>query len=212
LRWKRFRRRKKPEPDPNRFRLAQEDIELFQSSPDLEVAYFDESAFSLQGVVPYGWQPEDERYEIPVGPEHGNIQVLGIEEEDGSVYGYLHRGRVVGKTVVEVIEDYSQRIPRNTVLILDRASVHTCELVAEHIETWNDRGLFLYFLPPQSQELNDIERLWKRLKYQELPIDSWESFTSLVTDRETSPRRKRRSRSHSWVSPFSEGIHFLPPA
>jgi hypothetical protein len=28
----------------------------------------------------------------------------------------------------------------------------------------------------------------------------------------TSPRRKRRSRSRSWVSPFSEGIHFLPPA
>ena len=93
----------------------------------------------------------------------------------------LFRSSVYGKTVAEVLEDYSQRITFPTVVILDNASVHTCRLVDDQMDRWNERGLFFYFLPPQSPELNDIERLWQRLKYQDLPIDAWESLTSLVT-------------------------------
>lgn len=181
LRWKRFRRSiQKPRDHARRFRLAMQEIEDLRSMPELELAYFDEAAFSLQGVVPYGWQPVGERSHVPVGAERGNIQVLGIQEESGTTYGYLHKGIVYGKTVAQVLDDYSQRITRPTVLILDNASVHTCGLVQDQLETWNERGLYLYFLPPQSPELNDIEPLWKKLKYQELPIDAWESLCSLI--------------------------------
>jgi transposase len=181
LRWKRFRRSTQKPPDhPRRFRLAMEEIEELRSMADLELAYFDEAAFSLQGVVPYGWQPIGQRSRVTVGTQRGNVQVLGIQEESGITYGYLHRGKVCGKTVAEVLDDYSQRIERPTVLILDNASVHTCRLVEDQMETWNERGLCFYFLPPQSPELNDIERLWKKLKYQDLPIAAWESLCSLV--------------------------------
>jgi len=181
LRWKRFRRSTQKPPDHGRqVRLAMEEIEQLRSFPDLELAYFDEAAFSLQGVVPYGWQPIGERAHVSVGTERGNVQVLGIQEESGITYGYLHKGTVYGKTVAEVLDDYSQRIERPTVLILDNASVHTCGLVQEQMDTWNERGLFFYSLPSKSPELNAIERLWKKLKYQELPIDAWESLGSLV--------------------------------
>lgn len=37
-----------------------------------------------------------------------------------------------------------------------------------------------YHLPPYSPELNAIERFWKKLKYQLLPVGAWESFTTLL--------------------------------
>lgn len=180
LRWKRFRRSQRNQRDEQRFQLAAEEIQELRSMPDLELAYFDEAAFSLQAVVPYGWQPIGERAEVPVGAERGNVQVLGIQEELGDIYGYLHKGTVYGTTVTEVMDHYSQRITQLTVMIIDNASVHTCKLVADQMDKWNERGLFFYFIPPHSPELNAIERLWKKLKYQILPIDCWESFFSLL--------------------------------
>ena len=180
LKWKRFRRSMKQRRDDEEFRQAIGEIEELRSMPNIDLAYFDESAFSLKGIVPYGWQPEGVRYEVPVGPERGNIQVLGIEEENGKTFGYLHKGRVFGSTVAEVLDDYSQRLRRPTVLVLDNASVHTCNLIADKMGAWNERGLYFYFLPPYSPELNAIESLWDKLKYQQLPIDAWESFTSLL--------------------------------
>jgi len=180
FRWKRFRRSQRKQRDEQQFRLAIEEIEELRSMPELKLAYFDEAAFSLQAVVPYGWQPIGERCEVPVGAERGNVQVLGIQEEAGETFGYLHRGKVYGSTVAEVLEDYSQRINDPTVLILDNASVHTCQLVADRMSDWNERGLMFYFLPPHSPELNAIERLWDKLKHQILPVDCWERLPSLV--------------------------------
>lgn len=180
FRWKRFRRWQRKQRNEAEFRAALEEIQELRSSPDLQLAYFDEAGFSLQGVVPYGWQQIGTRRVVPVGAERGSIQVLGVQEEDGECYGYLHKGRVNGGVVADVLEDYSQSITYPTLLILDNASVHTCRVVEEHLDAWNDRGLYLYFLPTYSPELNAIERLWKKLKYQELPTTCWEHLSSLV--------------------------------
>jgi transposase len=103
-------------------------------------------AVSLSGVVPYGWQPIGERQEVSVGAR-GVVQVLGIFEEHGETLGYLHRGSVKGTTVAEVLDDYSHRITQPTVLILDNATVHTCNLIFDSMPAWNARGLYFYFLP-----------------------------------------------------------------
>jgi transposase len=180
LRWKRFRRSQRKQRDERQFRLALEEIEQLRSLPDTQLAYFDEAGFSTQAIVPYGWQPIGTRGEVPVGRERKSIQVLGIQEEAGDVYGYLHQGIVYGTTVAQVLDDYSQHISTDTILILDNASVHTCNLVFDRMDGWNERGLYLYFLPPHSPELNAIERLWKKLKYQKLPIACWDRVSSLA--------------------------------
>lgn len=178
FRWKRMRKSLWKRRDQREFRLAQQDIEELRLLPGVDVAFFDEAAFSLSGVVPYGWQPIGIRGDVHVGAR-GTIQVLGITVDGGDTYGYLHRGKVSGQTVEEVLEDFSRRIQRPTMLILDNASVHTCSLVANHIAAWNERNLYFYFLPTYSPELNDIERLWEKLKYQILPLDAWQSFADL---------------------------------
>ena len=45
---------------------------------------------------------------------------------------------------------------------------------------WEEKGLFLYFLPSYCPELNLIEILWRMIKYHWLPIKAYDNFKSLV--------------------------------
>lgn len=56
-----------------------------------------------------------------------------------------------------------------TLVITDRASVHTCPHVAQKRREWKLLGLTLAFLPLYSSELNLMELEWRQLKYNDLP-------------------------------------------
>jgi transposase len=47
---------------------------------------------------------------------------------------------------------------------MDNARVHTAAKVKFELEAWQQRGLFIFYLPPYSPHLNIAERLWKELK------------------------------------------------
>lgn len=47
---------------------------------------------------------------------------------------------------------------------MDNARIHTAAKVKQAMKTWQNRGLFLFYLPPYSPHLNIAERLWKELK------------------------------------------------
>lgn len=181
LSWKRFRRSLRKKRDEKAFRLAQDELAELLDEPSLDVVYFDEAGFSLKGVVPYGWLPAGERSDVPVTGAHGsNIQAIGFEHQDGHTQAYLHKGYVNTQTVIEIMDDFCETIEQTMVVILDNASCHTSHAFKECLERWDDRGLLVYHLPPYSPELNSIERLWKKLKYQLMPVDAWEKFSTLL--------------------------------
>lgn len=181
LTWKRFRRSLRQKRDEKAFRRAQHELAKMLDEPSLDVVYFDEAGFSLKGVVPYGWLPVGERTEVPVTGAHGStIQVLGFEHEDGTAQTYLHKGYVNTEIVIEVLDDYCETLEQTTVVVLDNASCHTSAAFQASTERWAERGLLVYYIPPYSPELNSIERLWKKLKYQLMPADAWERFTTLL--------------------------------
>jgi len=51
-------------------------------------------------------------------------------------------------------------------VILDNASVHTAKALQPYLKLLRNQGLTLYFLPPYSPELNRIEKLWHKMKYE----------------------------------------------
>lgn len=55
-------------------------------------------------------------------------------------------------------------LKRETVIILDNASAHKARKVKKLLNTWQKRGLYVYYLPPYSPKLNIIERVWKEFK------------------------------------------------
>ena len=69
---------------------------------------------------------------------------------------------------------------RLTVVVLDNAPVHK-KMAREHGEKWEERGLYIGFLPPYSPHLNIVETLWKRLKYSWLKARDYANKETLHT-------------------------------
>ena len=70
-------------------------------------------------------------------------------------------------------------IVKRTVAILDNSPIHKSKKFMAKIEEWRRNDLLIYFLPPYSPELNLIEILWRRIKYQWLPFEAYLSFQNL---------------------------------
>jgi transposase len=181
LSWKRYRRSLRKIRDEKAFQLAREELAELLEEPNLDVVYFDEAGFSLKGVVPYGWLPVGERRDVPVTGAHGStIQAIGFEHQNGTTQTYLHKGYVNTEIIIQVLDDFSETIEQPTVVILDNASCHTSGAFQACIDRWAEKGLLFYHLPPYSPELNWIERLWKKVKYQLMPATAWERFQTLL--------------------------------
>jgi transposase len=182
LRWKRMRRSAKGQRDEEEFREAHEDLREFQElhrSGELDLRYFDEAGFSLQPSVPYGWQPEGETIEIP-SRRSQQLNVLGFLSLSGLLTPYTTEGVIDTEVVIACFETFSQTVKRLTLVVIDNASSHTSKRFEKCREAWEERGLFLYYLPPHSPELNLIEILWRMIKYHWLPLSAYQDFASLV--------------------------------
>jgi len=70
-------------------------------------------------------------------------------------------------------------VPR--VVVLDNAGIHTSKRVKAERKALSREGIYLYFLPPYSPELNEIEPVFKQVKHHDIPIRSHTSKAELRT-------------------------------
>jgi transposase len=68
---------------------------------------------------------------------------------------------------------------RPALIVLDNAPIHTSAAFEAHIKGWEEQGLYLLFLLPYCPELNLIEILWRKIKYEWLPFSAYQSFKDL---------------------------------
>lgn len=152
----------------------------------MAVYYFDEAGFSLQPVVPYGWQRADSNIlGCTSGSHHRRLNVLGMLQCNGDFDSYMIEGPVNSDVVIACIDAFITRLRGGitelpVVIVLDNASIHTGE-IDEARKRWRKQGVRLKYLPPYSPELNMIEILWRRIKYQWLPLDATESWEALLS-------------------------------
>jgi len=59
------------------------------------------------------------------------------------------------------------------VVVLDNAALHTGTVIRAARAGLARRGIYLYFLPPYSPEFNEIEPVFRQIKYQEMPQRSY---------------------------------------
>ena len=145
---------------------------------EIDLCYFDESGFTLEPCVPYAWQQTGETIEIP-SSKSKRLNVLGFVNRDCEFTSFVFEGSVNTSVVTACIDEFSKQIKKPTTLVIDNASTHTSNEFNENLEKWKERKLTIYPIPPYSPELNIIEIVWRKIKYEWLPFSAYESFISL---------------------------------
>jgi putative transposase len=149
---------------------------------ELDLFYLDESGFAPSLPCGYSWTLPGQRkrvaYEYPQGRR---VNVLAAYRPDGA-------DRWLGSQAFErtlTSDDllaYLGALPDSTaprVVVLDNASLHVSKVVKAQRRELARRGIYLYYLPAYSPELNRIEPVFRQVKYQEIPVRSYTSKAAL---------------------------------
>lgn len=157
------------------------DILELQSQNHIDVFYGDESGFSLNCTVPYCWQFPNEP--VCILPQKGkNINVFGLLNANGQeLMTFDVQGSISADFVIKAIETFITKINKPTVLVLDNAKIHHAKIVQAKIEQWQQKGLYLFYLPAYSPHLNRIERVWRHTKYLWLNPNDYQNLETLKT-------------------------------
>jgi transposase len=157
---------------------------LLEEAGKVKIYYCDESGFSLEPCITYGWQPPGEYVKItPISSKR--INVFGLLSRENDLHSYTIEGTVNSDVVIACIDDFVKSIDKEkeTILVMDNASFHRSEKFNAKLVEWEEKKLRIFYLPPYSPHLNKIETLWHKMKYSWLkPGDyySWETIKKAI--------------------------------
>lgn len=186
LRWKRMRKINKRKRNQAAFLQAKTEIDALHAQEargEIEVYYFDETGFNLTPEIPYAWQPKGKTIGIPSGKSK-RLNVLAFCSKKLDFYQRTVQGYVDSQIVIEFFDEFSLKIEKKTVVIIDNASIHTSHKFKKELKKWERKGLHVKYLPTYSPELNLIEIVWRFIKYSWLPLDAYLSFKNLKSSLE----------------------------
>ncbi len=144
----------------------------------IDLYYGDESRISIEPCVPYGWQFKDEKVFMPATKGAG-LNCFALLSRASELLFETTRKHITSRFIIEQLEQLSFSIKKITVLVMDDARVHTSKQIQERRHFWQQRGLFIFYLPPYSPHLNIAERLWRKLKYEWLQPSDYASTEGL---------------------------------
>lgn len=179
--WKRIRKSLKPKRDEEKFRRAQARIESLEErrlAGEIDIFYFDGSGFDLVPSVPYAWQPKGEYIEVPAAKSQ-RINVLGFMNKDNDCTPFMFESNIDSDAVIACFNNFSGTITKKTFVFIDNAPVHRSKNFIGNLPQWHKKGLIPKYLPKYSPELNLIEILWQKMKYEWLPFAAYTSFNML---------------------------------
>jgi len=191
LRWKRTKTAQRVHPDPKQKQVKKADLEMLRSCSargEIRPKYLDESGFSLWSAASYSYIRVGEQKKIRQSKKRGKrLNVLGIYEPGHSFNYAAALGSIKKETLVKVLEIEAQEAAQirqqtgaETVIVLDNYSLHKSHLVKGKEKEWSAQGLYLFFLPPDSSELNLIEGEWHQIKSHEISGRMFEDEYELV--------------------------------
>jgi transposase len=182
--WKRVRRSLKALRAEQDFRAAQKHLAKLrqacaESGHDFDLIYFDETGFTLTPCMPYAWQAPARQLTLP-SQASPRLNVLGFLNLRGAFQAYVTEDSVNTEFLIHCFEAYCAQLSKPCLIVLDNAPTHRSAAFEGKIKEWEEGGMYLLFLPPYCPELNLIEILWRKLKYEWLPLSAYESFQQLV--------------------------------
>jgi transposase len=143
--------------------------------------YLDESGFSPSLPTGYSWclpnQRKRVKYEYPQGRR---VNALATYEPLAPALDALPFERTL--TSDDLLAYLRDRLPAAgvpRVVVLDNAGIHTSKVVKAARPALAKLGIYLYYLPAYSPELNRIEPVFKQVKHHDMPTRSFTTKADL---------------------------------
>ena len=117
------------------------------------------------------------RYEYPQGRR---VNALATYEPAARSLGAVPFERTL--TSDDLLTYLRERLPSAgvpRVVVLDNAGIHTSKVVKAARPTLARLGIYLYYLPAYSPELNRIEPVFKQVKHHDIPTRSFATRADL---------------------------------
>ena len=108
------------------------------------------------------------------------LNVVGLMNRKNNLFFEVATTTFNSDKMIDFIERFILQIKQKTVVILDNAPIHKSKKFMKKVKEWKLQDLYIYFLPPYSPELNIIEILWRKIKYNWMPLDSYLNFEKLT--------------------------------
>ena len=179
--WKRARLSLKRKRNKVEFELKKAQIESLKRLEDsgyLDLYFGDESHFGLTPNVPYAWQTKENPILLPAA-KGKFLNVIGLMTRRNKLFFEVLETTYNTDKVISYMDSFVAQTVKKTVVILDNSPIHKSKKFMAKIEEWKEKDVLIFFLPPYSPELNLIEILWRRIKYQWIPYDAYICFQNL---------------------------------
>lgn len=151
-------------------------------SGQLKLYCLDECGFAPSLPTGYSWclpgQRKRVNYEYPQGRR---VNALASYAPSGPK-PWLHAKTFERTLTSDDLLDYLRSLPAASVprvVVLDNAGIHTSKVVKAARPGLAKLGVYLYYLPPYSPELNLIEAVFKQVKHHDIPTRSHTSKAEL---------------------------------
>jgi hypothetical protein len=162
----------------------------------IDLDYLDDSGFAPTLPTSYTWAREGTRVVVPSeAPQGRRVNVVGALAPDGPAPRLVYASRAGKRDSTVVLQFICQQVAglpadpaalpagyrraRPCVIVLDNYSVHRSKVVQAVQPALEAAGGAFYYLPPYSPELNQIEPLWRHVKYEDLPERSYATGDAL---------------------------------
>lgn len=149
-----------------------------EDSGYIDLYFGDESHFGLTPNVPYAWQTKENPILLPAA-KGKYLNVVGLMTRKSKLYFEVLETTFNSDRIIYFMNRFVEQTVKKTIVILDNSPIHKSKKFMAKIQEWKEKDVFIYFLPPYSPELNLIEILWRRIKYQWLDFDAYKCFKNL---------------------------------
>ena len=131
----------------------------------IDLYFADETGITLQPYVPYGWQKKGSPMRIMCRTKSKRLNLFGLMSLNNRLSVYHSEHSLTGTFIVDSISDFAGKDrSKPVVIVLDNGPIHRCQAVYDRLDEWENREVYLHFLPTYSPHLNPIETLWRFIK------------------------------------------------
>ena len=117
---------------------------------------------------------------MSIGAQRGQfVNIFGMISRDNRFVFEISQSNGTSEFVINVLDKFAQNLSKPTVIILDNCSIHKSDAFNAKLNEWQEKNLFIFYLPTYSPHLNICERVWKELKGRWIRVQDYIDFQTL---------------------------------